>query len=184
MSVFLSYAEEDAPVVHRIFDILDRMRLEPYAYKLFMEAGEILEEVILGRIKLCKVFFPFLTRLGISSQWVNQEIGVARALGKFIVPVIEEALVPEGFVQFRIHIPYSPFNPDQMIYLLLRRVQSLLNPQAMSLKCECGNIIWGKVPPPREIDDLLGQGKVFTWDCPCGRFINVSPLTLEQLPQV
>lgn len=185
MSVFLSYAEEDELLVHRIFYILDRMGLEPYAYKLFQDAGEILEYLIVERIRRCRVLLPFLTVSGISSAWVHQEIGVARAFDKLIVPVLQQALTPPGFVYFRIHIPYTPLDPDRMIYEAIRRMQGLLNPQKITMQCNCGNELRVDVPSPREIDDLLARDPslVFKWDCSCGRALELRPLTLEQLPQ-
>jgi len=186
MSVFLSYAEEDADLVHRVFQIFERMELEPYAYKLFEESGLVLEEVIIQRINACKVFIPFLTFVGTSSSWVNQEIGIARALNRFTIPVVEEGvdLSKVGLVQFRIYIPFSRHDPDYTIYLLIRRMQSILNPTAILLECKCGNKIRGKIPSPGEIDNAVTKGLILLWDCSdCGSRIELFPKTLEQLPQ-
>lgn len=186
MSVFLSYAKEDAALVHRVFQIFQRMELKPYAYEFFVEAGLILEEVIIQRINACKVFIPFLTFTGASSSWVNQEIGIARASNKFIIPVLEEGvnLSQVGFIQFRIYIPFSRHNPDYTIYLLIRRIQSILNPTAILLDCsKCGNKIRGKIPSPNEIDDDITKGAVRFWECSiCGNALFLLPKTLEQLP--
>ncbi len=185
MSVFLSYAEEDADLVHRIFQIFERMELEPYAYKLFEESGLVLEEVIIQRINACKVFIPFLTFVATSSSWVNQEIGIARALNRFTIPVVEEGvdLSKVGLVQFRIYIPFSQHDPDYTIYLLIRRIQSILNPTAILLECKCGNKIRGKIPSPSEIDSDIAKGAVRVWKCSmCGNDVVLLPKTLEQLP--
>lgn len=186
MSIFLSYNQEDAPLVHRIFWIFERMRLSPYAYELFEESGEVLDQLILERIKESEIFIPFITHAGVLAQWVNQEIGVARALNKIILPVVEEGVISSGFVQFRIHIPYYPYNPDETIYKLIRRVYSLLKskPNAINLQCKCGNEVWGAIPPPQEIDRHINQNLVEIWTCDkCGRQLTLLPKTLEQLPQ-
>lgn len=186
MSIFLSYAREDAALVHRLFRIFHRMELEPYAYEFFVEAGLVLEEVIIQRINTCKVFIPFLTFAGSSSSWVNQEIGIARASNKFTIPVVEEGvdLSKVGFVQFRIYIPFSRHDPDGIIYLLIRRIQGILNPTIILLECKCGNKIRGKILSPGEIDNAITKGLILFWDCSnCGSRIELLPKTLEQLPQ-
>jgi len=187
MSIFLSYTREDAPLVHRVFSIFERMRLNPYAYELFEESGEVLDQLIPERIKENEIFIPFITHTGVLSQWVNQEIGVARALNKIILPVVEEGIISSGFVQFRIYVPYYPYNPDETIYRLIRRVYSLLKskPDAIRLQCKCGNEVWGAIPPPKEIDRMINQNLVNIWTCNnCGRELTLLPKTLEQLPQL
>lgn len=187
MSIFLSYSEEDAPLVHRIFLIFDRMRLAPYAYELFEESGEMLDQLIPDRIKESEIFIPFITHAGVLSHWVNQEIGVARGLNKTIVPIKEEGIDEPGFIKFRVYIPYYPYDPDETIYRLIRRVYSLLKskPDAIHLQCKCGNEVWAAIPPPREIDRMINQDLVNIWTCNnCGRGLTLLPKTLEQLPQL
>jgi len=185
MSIFLSYSEEDTGLVHRIFHILSRLDLDPYAFKLFPEPGEIIHEIVLSRIKDSSYVIPFITRNGVQSQWVNQEIGVAHALRKYIIPVVEVGIESKGFVDLRLRhaIEYQPVNPDQMIYSLVWRLCTLLMPKyldAESTKCEKTLVI--KVPSFELWGDVISKGDQLQAECPCGNTVILNSLTLEVIP--
>lgn len=124
--VFLSHAKEDYNLVWRVWDLLDRMNITAYMYELYPQYGEVLTEAIKKAINDSKIFVAFLTRSGVSSQWVNQEIGVAHAIGRKIIPVRETEVESKGFVELRIVLPFSPNDPELMIYNLTTRLRDLL----------------------------------------------------------
>ena len=102
------------------------MKITAYMYALYPQYGEVLTEAIKKAINDSKIFVAFLTRSGVSSQWVNQEIGVAHAIGRKIIPVRETEVESKGFVELRIVLPFSPNDPELMIYNLTTRLRDLL----------------------------------------------------------
>lgn len=56
----------------------------------------------------CTMCITFLTRYGINSQWVQQEIGVAYAFDRIIVPVVEVGVEYSGFVEMICLSAYGP----------------------------------------------------------------------------
>lgn len=185
MSIFLSYCEEDASLVHRVFYILSRLRLDPYAFKLFPEAGEFIHEIVLSTITNSKYVVPFITRDGVQSQWVNQEIGAAHALRKYIIPVVEVGVESKGFVDLKLRhaIEYQPTDPNWMIFSLIWRLCTLLRPQALDVEClKCGNTFVTKMPSFELWTSVINKGDILQTECPCGNMVTLDPLTLEVLP--
>jgi len=52
---------------------------------------------------------PILTIESICNQWVNQEIGFAKAINKPIIPLVEESLLDElkGFIHKQMDLPFK-----------------------------------------------------------------------------
>ncbi|MCL0094865.1 toll/interleukin-1 receptor domain-containing protein [Dehalococcoidales bacterium] len=185
MSIFLSYCEEDASLVHRIFYILSRLRLDPYAFKLFPEPGAFIHEIVLSRIKDSEYVIPFITQNGVQSQWVNQEIGAAHALRKYIIPVVEVGVESKGFVDLRLRhaVQYQPIDPNQMIYSLIWRLCTLLKPKYLDAECpKCENTFIMKMPSFELWGDVISKGDQLQTECPCGNTVILDPLTLEVIP--
>ena len=181
MSIFLSYCEEDAKLVHRVFWILFRMHLEPYAYMLYPEPGEFIHDVVIRRINRSDYVIPFLTRDGVRSQWVNQEIGAAHALGKYIIPIREVGVESKGFVELRHYIDYSPSNPEGMISSLIWRLRTLLSPEAMDVKCpKCGATTVVGLASFELTREAISEGKNLGAKCKdCQHVIVFNPRTQE-----
>ena len=185
MSVFLSYCEEDASLVHRICHVLSRLRLDPYAFKLFPEAGEFIHEIVISRIANSRYFVPFVTGRGVLSQWVNQDIGTAHALKKYIIPVVEVGVESQGFVDLKLRhaVQYEPSNPDWMIFCLIWRLCTLLQPESLDVECpKCENPFVTKMPSFELWRDVINKGFVLVTDCQCGNKVTLDPLTLEVIP--
>jgi hypothetical protein len=181
MTIFLSYCKEDSDFAHRVFWILHRMKLDPYAYLMYPEAGEIIPELTLSWISKSKYAIPFLTKNGVQSQWVNQEIGAALALKKYIIPVVEIGVESEGFVELRHCIDHNPVDPDETITNLLYRIRTLTNPNAIECTCaKCGNEFYMNLPSIKVIGETLAAKQIFTTNCPKCKEINlINPRTLE-----
>lgn len=185
MSIFLSYSEEDASLVHRIFYILERLHLDPYAFKLFPQAGEFIHEIVISRIINSEYVVPFITRDGVQSQWVNQEIGAAHALKKYIIPVVEVGIESKGFVDLKLRhaVEYSPSDPDQTIFSLIWRLCTLLKPAHLDTECpKCGNAFVAQMPSFEVWKAVINRKHVLVTDCPCGNKVFLDPLTLEVIP--
>ena len=181
MAIFLSYCEEDAEFVHRIFWILYRMHLDPYAYMLYPDPGELIPEVIVRQISASSYFVPFLTQSGAQSQWVNQEIGVAHALRKYIIPVVEIGVETKGFVELRHRINHNSHNPEEALYQLIWSLRTLLNPNSIDIKCpQCGCDFVSQLPSLDLTRQVIEKEQVFVTDCPsCKLSVQINPRTGE-----
>lgn len=179
--VFISHAEEDSELAIRIYLILERMGLNPWEYKLHPEYGRGLDEIIRDKIRQCEVFVPLLTSNGIYSQWVNQEIGVAYALNRYIIPVVQTGEPSRGFVEFKQHIAYYPANIQQTIYDLIYILRLLTNPSGILCKCKgCGRESSYSLPEQKLINECIENGVDLEVACEnCEAKITISRWTLE-----
>ena len=186
--VFFSHGEEDLDFVKRVFDILDRMGISCYVYEYYPEYGEYLPEIIKKNMNNeSRTVIVLLTQNSAKSPWVNQEIGMAFASGRLIIPIVERDVETKGFVESRQHIDYDKNNPEEAIYSLIYRLRVLHPRNNIELYCEnekCENHTRRfsvPLPTQQEINNAIERNLLFVDQCPsCGRKNNLYPKTLEQ----
>ena len=186
--VFFSHSEEDWSFVERVWDILNRMGISCYVYEYYPEYGEYLPEIIKRNMNNeCRTVIVLLTQHSTQSQWVNQEIGMAFASGRLIIPIVEMGVETKGFVELRQHIDYDKNNPGDAIYDLIYRLRDLHPRDNIEFYCEnekCGNFtrrFSETLPTKEEINDAIERNHVFIAQCPsCRRENKYYPKTLEQ----
>lgn len=97
--VFVSYSTLDLSVVNSIRAKLGVLGVDVFIAEYSVTPGENLSERILAEIRACDVFVLLWSSNSKSSDWVPQEIGVARGLDKFIVPMLlERNVLPPAFI--------------------------------------------------------------------------------------
>lgn len=149
--VFISHATvEDGALVNWIAEALDRLHIRAFVYERYPIGGQNRFEVIKKWIEWCPYFLVVLTKEGIASQWVNQEIGYAVGVGKKPIPIIEvdsftgKRIESKGFVELHDAIPYNRNNPTQLMASILYTFYSLLYSvgqwqDIIFLSCNCGH---------------------------------------------
>ena len=186
--VFLSHAEEDSNFADRVFGILERMGIGCFIYERLPEYGNYIQEIIKRNIKGCRTFVVLLTQNGVQSQVVNQEIGMAFALNKVIIPIVERDVETKGFVELRQRIDYDSTKQEAAISSLLYRmrvlypIQNKLELYCMNKECENNLRRFSVVlPTQQEISDAIMRNLQFRYECPsCGHTNYIFPETLEQ----
>lgn len=184
--VFLSHAEEDYQLVHRIWSILCRIKAYSYMYELYPNYGQDIPTGIRDVLRDCDMCISFLTKQGINSQWLQQELGIAYAFDRIIVPVIKVGLKYKGFVQMMRRITYEPADPDRMITQVVYAVRTHVIghdgvPLGIELTCANGHQHDYKLPSVHYVNQTVKAKKVFSHSCQtCKAKINFSPTTLEE----
>lgn len=107
--VFISYSKSDSEFAEMIYDAVSKLDLQCYAFTKTRNFGSRINNTTLSNIQCCKYFIVILTQNGIRSQWVNQEIGVAYALNKNIIPIFDGNMDISklGLIQDRKYIRYK-----------------------------------------------------------------------------
>lgn len=104
--VFISYATKDLPTVKYFAQLLRNTSIEVYIAEYSALPGVTLDEHIENAIKTCDLFVLFWSSNSKNSDWVPQEIGIAKGAGKTIIPVVLEAgLTPPGFITKLKYLP-------------------------------------------------------------------------------
>ena len=188
--VFFSHCEQDTELVQRICNILNNIYIECYIYEFYPEYGEYVAETVKNNVQGCSTVIVLLTEDGVQSQWVNQEMGVAFALGKLVIPIVEKNVVVKGFVEARERIDYDKNDPDDVVYTIYRLITRLrgLHPTnniklfCMNKKCDMNLTMFSSVLPTEdEINNAIERDLLFEYKCPSCAYVNyVFPRTLEQ----
>lgn len=98
--VFVSYSTKDLPDVNAIRNILNLPDVQCFVSEFAVRPGARLTPTIETAIRACDLFVVLWSRNAASSAWVPQEIGVAHACKKPILPfVLEKGCHPDGFIK-------------------------------------------------------------------------------------
>lgn len=181
--VFLSHAEEDYQLVYRVWGILYRLKAMPYMHELYPDYRRDIPTGIRDVLRDCSMCITFLTKDGINSQWVQQELGIAYAFNRIIVPVIETGVQYKGFVQMIRRIPYEPIDPDRTIYDVIYAVRTNLlghGQIAISLTCANHHEHDYTLASTGDLNKAISIGHIYRFKCmTCAIDIELNPKTLE-----
>lgn len=109
-------------------------------------AGETLDRTIVAAIKRCDVFVLLWSHHAKDSEWVPQEVGIAKAVDKPIIPIVlHESASPTGFLKGTKYLPLYT-DPAKGLAWLQRHVFE----QATKKEQQTG-LVW------------LGLGAAFLW---------------------
>lgn len=99
-NVFISYSTKDLGKVKKIQSILDDTDdINVFVAEDSVRPGEVLDRKIDKAIKNSHLFLLFWSKNSKESEWVGQEIGIAKQAEKDILPIIlDKDLSAPGFI--------------------------------------------------------------------------------------
>jgi hypothetical protein len=105
--VFLSYPREDLWFAYKLHKMLSEAGIPVYLAELSPEPGVTLWEKIRSMILSSDIVIVLWTKSAINRAFVNQEIGVASAVEKIIIPVVEEGVETHGALAGKEYIRFN-----------------------------------------------------------------------------
>src|SRR5688572_13654060 len=108
--IFISYSDNDKSKMRSLEKkLLKTSLLKPIIIADKRQSMLLLSEKVIRGIHEADFVVPILTKKSMFTQWINQEIGYARALAKEIKPIVEQQIMPDlrGFINSQIDIPYN-----------------------------------------------------------------------------
>lgn len=123
--VFVSHSTADLGLVQQLQYSLETNGIETYLADLHPQPGDTLASKISKAIEQSNCLIAVLTRDGARSQWVHQEIGCAKGVGKLVIPVVEEGIPPTGFVEGVEYIRFNRENPADAINSIVNHLKRL-----------------------------------------------------------
>lgn len=108
-SVFLSHSTRDQGLVISLANLLSKFEIEVYVAEWYLATGERIDKKIFKQIEGSNCIVALLTRNGIRSNWVHQEIGYALKCNKLIIPLVEKGIDQKDLaaLQGREYIEYD-----------------------------------------------------------------------------
>lgn len=98
--VFISYSTKDLHVVSKFKEMLSVPVIDVFISEYSLPPGSKLDEEIIDAIRDCDLFILLWSRNSKKSEWVSQEVGIATAEEKTIIPVVlEKELSLPGFIK-------------------------------------------------------------------------------------
>lgn len=112
-SVFVSHTStsSDLELVSRVEAACRSNGLTPIVLARDFESSSISEKVMCA-IRECDYFLVILSAEGAKAPWVNNEVALAIAAGKPVVPLLEEGVHPPGLISEREQCRYKPSEFD------------------------------------------------------------------------
>lgn len=99
-SVFVSYSTRDLATANSLASWINHAGAFAFIAEYAVEPGRPLGQDIIGAIKSCDLFLLLWSDSARGSEWVPQEIGVARAANKPVMPVVLHAGIElPGFIR-------------------------------------------------------------------------------------
>jgi nucleoside 2-deoxyribosyltransferase len=125
--VFISHSTHDQGLVMYLARLLKKFGVDPSVAEWYLTPGEPFDKKIEGQIRSSDCIIVLLTRNGIRSSWVQQEIGYSMGQGKPIIPIVEKGIEPKvlGALEGKEYIEYDPHQYDEAINKLIHYVESL-----------------------------------------------------------
>jgi hypothetical protein len=108
--IFISYSDKDKSKMRSLEKkLLKTSTLKPIIIADKRESMLFLTDKVIRGIHEADFVIPILTEKSMLTQWINQEIGYAKAQGKQIKPIVEQQIMHDlrGFINSQIDIPYN-----------------------------------------------------------------------------
>jgi hypothetical protein len=88
--VFISYAQNDTPLVRKLVAELRNLTVAGWMDASDIAGGAVISSAVRDALQRSAAVLVLLSPRALQSRWVQFEIGAAEALGKPIIPVIIE----------------------------------------------------------------------------------------------
>jgi hypothetical protein len=111
--LFLSHSTKDALLADILADSFRRAGIEVFVAEQNLMPGYNIEENIFSSIDKSDCVIVLLTKNGVNSNYVHQEIGFAKKANKLIIPIVEKNIDHNALASLqRIkYIQYDPADP-------------------------------------------------------------------------
>ncbi len=113
--VFISHSTADLGLVYQLKYWLEANGIDAYVAQLNLPPGAYLAGTISQAISECDCFLVLLTRDGARSEWVHEEIGIARQAGRTIVPIVEKGMPVKRMLEGIKYISFDRTNQEEAI---------------------------------------------------------------------
>ena len=96
-NIFISYSTEDSDKIKPVLDLLSAIQgTKIFFAEKTINPGDDISQTIINSIKNSDVFIVFYSESAIKSNYVQQEIGMAKTNDKIIIPILLDSNKPTG----------------------------------------------------------------------------------------
>lgn len=124
-TVFLSHNSSDEEHIDKIEKSLQEIGVKPYVFKKDPRPGQMLSDKIESSIRASDVLLVLFTMEGQYSQWMNSEIGYAKAAEIPIIPLVDKNIEHTDlpFLGGVEYVPIDLENPEPALSDLIKDIR-------------------------------------------------------------
>jgi hypothetical protein len=124
--VFISHSTRDRGLVIALTSLFSKLGIKPSVAEWYLTPGERLDKKVFTEIDQSDCTIVLLTKNGMRSNWVHQEIGYALKSNKPLIPLVEKGIDSKdlGSLEGKEYIEYDPLQPEQALMRLSTYAQS------------------------------------------------------------
>jgi nucleoside 2-deoxyribosyltransferase len=126
LTVFVSHSTQDQDIVGKLDNVIKAEGAIPGVAEFIISPGKFVEEKLRELISKSDVVVAVLTKGGTRSEWVNWELGVAAALEKPIVPLLEEGADIPSYLVGREYIRFAKLTMEDAFDSLAEFIRRLV----------------------------------------------------------
>jgi hypothetical protein len=115
MKVFISHSTKDMKIIEEFKKLVEAQGIKAYVAIEDIHPGDPLWKKIESNIKSSNCLVALMTREGVKSGSVQNELGIARAKGIRIVAIVEKGVEAKGILAELEHIVLDRNRPDQAL---------------------------------------------------------------------
>ncbi len=120
--VFISYSHRDGTRARHVKQLLEVTGAQVFLAELSVPPGDDLANKIISAIKGCDLFVLLWSHHAKNSEWVPQEIGIARGSNRPVIPVVlHKSAEVSGFLKGLKYLPLYK-DPKKALAWLQRNV--------------------------------------------------------------
>lgn len=123
--VFISHSTADMDLVDQLKRWLEVNGIEAYVAQIYPHPGISLADKVKSAIQNCDCFIALLTKDGARSEWVREEIGIAFAADRPVVPIVEIGTQVKGVLVDKEYIRFDRFSPVEAINQTVQFIHDL-----------------------------------------------------------
>lgn len=125
--IFISHSTRDRGLVIALAKLLAKFGIEVFVAEWYLTPGESIDKEVFDQIEKVDGIVVLLTKNGMRSKWVQEEVGYALRTNKPLIPLVEKGTDPRDLaaLQGREYIEYDPFQPQQALLRTSSYVKSL-----------------------------------------------------------
>lgn len=125
--VFISHSTRDRGLVISLANLISKFEVEVFVADWYLTPGEPLDKKVFGKIEKSDCVVVLLTRNGVRSNWVQQEIGYALKCNIPLIPLVEKGIDSRDLasLQGKEYIEYDPYQYQQALIKTSSYVKSL-----------------------------------------------------------
>lgn len=126
---------------------------------------------------------PILSRKGIASPKVNQEIGLAVASDSLIIPLVEDGMELPILIHHLHPIIFSADDYEDALARLIETLRQLTRLEWLKIKCPyCGEEMTQYITSQEDVDRAFVSGKALETMCSyCESALSLNPRTFQPI---